>query len=74
MASFPGTLSQRSYNKYIQFDSLAVDYLNGTKSYSSEVNLVWERFIGETWKSNNSGFQSLEERLNLRQKKYIYFM
>ncbi len=61
-----------SYNKYVTYDSLAADYLNATKSFalfSPEVGLVWERFMSKSWKSKGfeSAFQSLEERLNMRQ-------
>jgi len=64
-----GSLTQGSYNKYITFDSLASDYLNATKSFSPEVNAAWERYIGQVWKSKGfeAGFQSLEERLQMRQ-------
>lgn len=64
-----GSLSQNSYNKYVTYDSLAADYLNSTKSYSPEINSAWERYIGQAWRSKGfeSAFQSLEDRLNMRQ-------
>jgi len=59
-----GKLSQSSFNKYIQFDSLANDYLNGTKSFSPEIASLWERYVGIMWKS---GYDNLAARLYLRQ-------
>ncbi|ODN05186.1 Atrial natriuretic peptide receptor 1, partial [Orchesella cincta] len=54
-----GKLSQSSYNKYIQYDSLAADYLNATKSFSPEVTVLWDRLIGQYWKG---GFANLAQR------------
>lgn len=54
-----GMLTQSSYNKFIQFDSLAADYLNATKSFSPEVTVLWDRLIGQNWKQ---GFSQLTER------------
>jgi hypothetical protein len=59
-----GKLSQSSFNKYIQYDSLAADYLNGTKSFSPEIASLWAKYVGSTWKT---GFETLVERSYLRQ-------
>lgn len=39
-----GSLSQKSFTKFVKYDSLAEDYLNATQSFSLDILKDYEHF------------------------------